>query len=398
MVVFHNGAPGRLDIEPIRLMRLWAKISAAFPRRMVGSSEKVTMSQTPFDPQRADAPHQAAHDQSSSQPRTVAHVLAAYALGERNFAYWNLAGADLEERNAQRCELLSCEFARGRPERGRSHSLQLFPSDSDWCETARRQCQPASFDGAVTFGADLTDVITDRPSSQETRQNTASAPAATVTTATQPATATPAARFCAFCGASMPAEGSFCAVRGKQQPGVASAAQTSITQSPLPPPQNTQPVTHPQSFMSSYGSPPAAARSAAQRSSSQSATGTDVVMFIGGLIGDGWNLIVRIAIVILVIVGIVAFVKSCAANATLNEHSSCQQFQQADADTQDKVLQDMMTAHHDQGSIDTTRFSLALYCNIKGGNAPIDGIYSSGYVGQSFVRPLRDVDPLMAFV
>jgi hypothetical protein len=77
-------------------------------------------------------------------------------------------------------------------------------------------------------------------------------------------------------------------------------------------------------------------------------------------------------------VGVVIFLKGCAASATLNEHSSCQQFQQADADAQNKVLRDMMATHHDQGSISTTRFSVTLYCNVFGGSAPIDGIYDGG--------------------
>jgi hypothetical protein len=85
----------------------------------------------------------------------------------------------------------------------------------------------------------------------------------------------------------------------------------------------------------------------------------------------------------------VAFVKSCATNATLNEHSSCGQFQQADADTQNRVLQDMMAAHHDQGSISTTRASLTLYCALYGDSAPIDGIYGSGgSVGPRSAHPL----------
>jgi hypothetical protein len=152
--------------------------------------------------------------------------------------------------------------------------------------------------------------------------------------------------------------------------------------------------------MSSAATSPAAssktvARSAAPQPRAQSATDTTLnpVVLIGYLIGEGWNLIVRIAIVIIVIVGIVAFVKSCATNATLNEHSSCGQFQQADADTQNRVLQDMMNAHHDQGSISTTRASLTLYCAVYGDSAPIDGIYGSGgSVGQRSAHPLDAAD------
>lgn len=88
------------------------------------------------------------------------------------------------------------------------------------------------------------------------------------------------------------------------------------------------------------------------------------------------------ALVILAIVVIVGFIKSCTANATLSEHSSCQQFGQADTTTQDKVLQDMMAAHHSQGSVSVTRFSVTLYCNVHDDNSPIDGIYNSSNVSQ----------------
>lgn len=99
-------------------------------------------------------------------------------------------------------------------------------------------------------------------------------------------------------------------------------------------------------------------------------------------ISDAWGLIVKVALVILAIVVIVGFLKSCAANATLSEHSSCQQFEQADTTTQDKVLQDMMAAHHSQGSVSVTRFSVTLYCNVHDDNSPIDGIYNSSNVSQ----------------
>jgi hypothetical protein len=103
---------------------------------------------------------------------------------------------------------------------------------------------------------------------------------------------------------------------------------------------------------------------------------------ISGLISGTWSFIFKAAIIIVVIVGIVGFVKSCSSNATLNEHSSCQQFEQADATTQDKVLQDMMTAHHDQSGVSTARFSVTLYCNFHDQNSPVDGVYNSSNVGQ----------------
>jgi len=123
-----------------------------------------------------------------------------------------------------------------------------------------------------------------------------------------------------------------------------------------------------------------------------------VFAVIFGLISEAWGLIFKLAIVILVIVGIVGFIKSCTANATLSEHSSCQQFGQADTTTQNKVLQDMMASHHDQGSISTTLFSVTLYCEIHDQNSPIDGVYNSGNVGQQPAQVLHISVPLTALV
>lgn len=121
-----------------------------------------------------------------------------------------------------------------------------------------------------------------------------------------------------------------------------------------------------------------------------------ILAVIIDLISGTWSLIFKVAIVIVVIVGIVSFVKSCANNATLSEHSSCQQFEQADSTTQDKVLQDMLTAHNDQSSVSTARFSVTLYCNLHDPNSPIDGVYSSGDVEHPPVQALYIPVPGMA--
>ena len=107
-----------------------------------------------------------------------------------------------------------------------------------------------------------------------------------------------------------------------------------------------------------------------------------IAALIFGAISELWGLIFKLAIVVIVIVAAVAFVKSCAANATLSEHSSCQQFSQADTTTQDKVLRDMMTAHHDPlPSLSVTRFSVTLYCDTHDDSSPIDGVYNSSDAG-----------------
>lgn len=107
-----------------------------------------------------------------------------------------------------------------------------------------------------------------------------------------------------------------------------------------------------------------------------------IVGIVFGLISGTWSLLFKLAIVILVIVGIVSYISSCANNASLSEHSSCQQFEQADSSTQDKVLQDMLTAHHDTLGLSTIRLSVGLYCNLHDPNSPIDGVYNSSHLGQ----------------
>ena len=107
------------------------------------------------------------------------------------------------------------------------------------------------------------------------------------------------------------------------------------------------------------------------------------------LISDAWGLIWKGALVIIVIVAIVGFLKACAANATLSEHSSCQQFQQADTTTQDKILQDMLSAHHSNGSVSAIRLSVGLYCEFHNDNSPIDGIYNSSNIGQQSAQALH---------
>ena len=124
----------------------------------------------------------------------------------------------------------------------------------------------------------------------------------------------------------------------------------------------------------------------------------EVVGLIAMLIGEGWGLIYRLALVILAIVFVVFFIKGCAANATLNEHSSCSQYEQADTDTQNKVLQQMMNAHNDHSSVEFARTDVELYCTIKGDNAPIDGVYSSGHVGRQPSQAFRTSAPRIALL
>ncbi len=120
------------------------------------------------------------------------------------------------------------------------------------------------------------------------------------------------------------------------------------------------------------------------------------VALIFGLISEAWGLIFKGALVILAIVVVVGFIRSCSANATLSEHSSCQQFAQADASTQNKVLQDMVVAHHDQGGVSIAHFPVTLYCDTHDQSSPIDGVYSAGNVDQQPAHALHISAPLMA--
>ncbi len=81
------------------------------------------------------------------------------------------------------------------------------------------------------------------------------------------------------------------------------------------------------------------------------------------------------SLVLMIVAGPLA---SCSVSPALTEHSSCKQFREADSAAQNQVLQDMMAAHHDHGSLSTAHLSVTLYCNVYGDGAPIDGVYGSG--------------------
>jgi hypothetical protein len=66
----------------------------------------------------------------------------------------------------------------------------------------------------------------------------------------------------------------------------------------------------------------------------------------------------------------------------LNENSTCSRFEQADAGTQNSVLQSMVQAHGGStSSVPLTNTSVNLYCSLYPNN-PINGVYQSGGVGQ----------------
>jgi pentapeptide repeat protein len=153
------------------------------PESLVKPKEGKALSQSPSDPQSANPP--SASGASSQQPRSANELLAAYARGDRMFAHWNLTGADLKgatltdanffratlkEANLSGADLTRCNF-----------SQAILTATS----LRGANISEAYFDNAVTFGADLTDTISDRPTPRVARPVTMSA----AQTPTQPPSA-----------------------------------------------------------------------------------------------------------------------------------------------------------------------------------------------------------------
>ncbi len=200
-----------------------------------------------YDSQQSQAGQPTAH--------TAAQALAAYASGNRTFAYWNLAGADL--RNV---DLRDANFY-GAVLRG----ADLSGADLSRCNFARTDLRSAILRGAnisdayldtaFTDGADMSGAITGRPSTQ----NVATKPEPTPVAAP---VAAPTSRFCAYCGNAMPVDAAFCSSCGRQQPipGVAAPASMplayaspALPSTPLGQPQGMAPV-NPYTY-GSYASP-----------------------------------------------------------------------------------------------------------------------------------------------
>ena len=165
-----------------------------------------------YDPQQSPAEQTTAH--------TAAQALAEYASGNRTFAYWNLAGAVL--RNA---DLRDANFY-GAILRG----ADLSGADLTRCNFARTDLRAAVLRGAnisqayldtaSTDGADMSEIITDRPSAQNVLTPIAPTPATPV--------AAPTARFCAYCGSAISIEAAFCSSCGRPQPAPGVAAPASM--------------------------------------------------------------------------------------------------------------------------------------------------------------------------
>ncbi|HKV85165.1 MAG TPA: zinc ribbon domain-containing protein, partial [Ktedonobacterales bacterium] len=178
-------------------------------------------------------------------------------------------------------------------------------------------------------GADGTDTIMDPP-----HLPPAAAPDATPTVFGAPQ------HFCPNCHSPVAAEAAFCPSCGEAlaaNPFVSTPATANQSSGVAPSPISmTRPATSSVSASASRATQTGVRRPAAKSGVSAG----DVIELIVDLIGGAWSLIVSAAVVIVVVVAGIAFIKS-HFGAGLSEHSTCQQFEQADASAQDKVLQDM---------------------------------------------------------
>lgn len=337
---------------------------------------------------------------------TATELLQAYARGERRFSYWALAGADLRGADLRDSNFYGSDLSGSNLSGADLTRANLGKADLYNANLTGANLSGAFYQDANLTRADMSGIVTNNPSpALSTSQPAASQTGVVSWGPPAPAGAVDAAviaqapQVCAQCGAQLPADALFCSRCGRPTGAVPSAAESPVT---LPPPA-IPPVSTPPSYPApaptanvryayptatpSSSAPPQRPTPTAQRAPTNQTTNNKVVTGLAVTafaISSVWDFIYKAAIVIVVIVGIVYFLRGCAANATLNEHSSCGQFEQADSSTQDQVLQQMMTAHHDQvGSFELTRASLTLYCDVYGSNAPIDGIYGSGGSGGS---------------
>lgn len=130
------------------------------------------MSQPPSDSSASrpiSSPPSGTSDASAQQQRSASELLAAYDSGNRNFARWNLAAADLKNATLKDANFFHANLT----------GANLSEADLTRCNFSQALLTTANlrganisgayFDGAVTFGADLTDTITDRPTPKEAR-------------------------------------------------------------------------------------------------------------------------------------------------------------------------------------------------------------------------------------
>lgn len=136
------------------------------------------MSQQPSDSSASQPVFSPTSGAAAHQQRSASELLAAYARGDRNFARWDLAAADLKNATLKDANFFLANLT----------GANLSGADLTRCNFSQAtltnanlrgaNISGASFDAAVTFGADLTDTITDQPTPREARPAVAPAPQA----------------------------------------------------------------------------------------------------------------------------------------------------------------------------------------------------------------------------
>ena len=329
-------------------------------------------------------------------PSDATRLLAAYAGGERSFPRRYLVGANLRGVNLQDGNFYNADFMGADLSGADLSRANLAYANLTSANLRGANLSAAFLDHADFTNADTTGVVTDRPTPPlQPLQQPAEKPV--VELEVKPSLLSMDTSFCAQCGTALRAEDKFCPRCGTARRETATPPTMDAKQS-ISPAQATTSASQRSPGSVQPGMRPAAASASSTVKTYVRAPANknpNALLLLFAFIAEAWGLIYKVAIVILVIVGVVIFIQS---RAPLTEHSSCQQFEQADADAQTKVLQDMMAAHHDTSSIQTARFSVNLYCNVYGPSAPIDGVYSSGGVGKQPAEALHVQVPAMASV
>lgn len=143
------------------------------------------MSQPPSDSSASQSLFSSQSGAAANQQRSASELLAAYASGARNFARWNLAGADVTNATLKDANFFHADLTRANLSGADLTRCNFSQATLTAANLQGANISGAFFDSAVTFGADLTGAITDRPSPKEAQP--VAAPASQ--TPSQPASA-----------------------------------------------------------------------------------------------------------------------------------------------------------------------------------------------------------------
>lgn len=301
----------------------------------------------------------------------AAQLLEAYAMGERSFVHWSLAGSDLRGANLENSILYGADLERANLSGANLSRADLSRADLRGADLSRAILTSANLNKANLGAADLTSADLNQADIRDADLSGATLTAANVDQASL--------GLAKLGGAD---------ARGSSSSSSSIASTTSRSL------QMTTPAAR------AASAPVATAqRRAVNRPAAQSTTGAgDVIKVILALIGGGWNLLVSIAIGVIVIAVGFTVIKGWISGSSLNEHSTCSQFQQASSSDQDEVLQSMIASHGGHDSLTTARFSVNLYCNLYGGSAHIDGIFGNGGSLESQPSEARIARPALVYV